>query len=297
VSFTPRIPCHVFTPDWIAEQKRKYAKQPEHARPKRYHFWTSEECQSSRDLIEQWIDPLSPESRQLLITRLRTPKHFEQTYNELAVGDSLRKMGHSVEYEVDLQGLTPDWFVSPTGTASSFVVEVVSSKPPQERARCDDGWEGLRLRFEELTGDAFLHLQPPFDVLGDEPVASPSGHRQKQMVQAVKKWLETAPSDGAELSIDGIAILLGGRNPDRDHVSCAIGCMPFRVDLDPLRKSVKEKAKKYRKVVQALQLPFVVCVIPDFDSGRGLDDLQSAVLGTERCRLWKGRTRLANPRP
>jgi hypothetical protein len=76
--------------------------------------------------------------------------------------------------------------------------------------------------------------------------------------------------------------------PTLDHVSCGIACIPFCVDAAPLRKSVKEKAAKYRNVVHTLRLPFVVSIIPDFRTGRGLDDLEEAVLGQQRCRLWKG---------
>src|SRR6266446_3236375 len=100
----------VFDPEWIAKQKSKYGPLPDYERPKPYWFWTSDESQGLRDLIEQWVDPLQTADRQKIISRLRQPKLFEQTRNELAVGDSLRRMGHTIEYEAELQGLTPDWF-------------------------------------------------------------------------------------------------------------------------------------------------------------------------------------------
>jgi hypothetical protein len=287
VSAPHPVPYHVFTPDWIAEQKRKYGQSPEHARPRLYYFWTSSETEGLRNLIEQWVDFLSPKNRQRVIPRLRATEQLRQTCNELAVGDSLRRMGHAVEYEVELQGLTPDWVVCVAGTGSKFILEVVSSKPPQERERCDDGWDILRRRLEGLSGNAHLCIQPPFNIGDDEPVAPPSEQRQKQIVRNVREWLESAPPDGAEVAIDGVVIGLVCRIPNLDHVTCGTGCMPFCVDAAPLKESVKDKAKKYREIVRALQLPFVVCVIPDFSTGRGLDDLQSAVLGEQRCRLWR----------
>ena len=280
--------CHVFTPDWIAEQKRKYDQLPDHARPKLYYFWTSEEAQGLRNLVEQSVDRLPPESRQRVIPRLRTTEQFTQTRNELAVGDSLRRMGHAVEYEVELQGLTPDWLVHVAGTGTRFILEVVSSQPPQERERCDDGWDTLRRRLEGLSGDAHLSMQPPFDIEEFKPVAPPPDRRQKQIVQEVEQWLKGAIPDEAELTIDGIVFAFVCRIPSLDHVTCGMSCTPFCVDSAPLKESLKEKASKYRELVQSAQLPFVVCAIPEFSTGRGLDDLQSAALGEERCRLWRG---------
>jgi hypothetical protein len=196
-------------------------------------------------------------------------------------------MGHEVEYEVDLEGLTPDWLVSSAGRGPQFVVEVVSSKPPVQRERYDDGWDELRRRVEGVVGNTVLYIQPPFPVEDEEPVAPPSAQRQKQIVRRVREWLDTAPLEGTTVSIDEIVIHLMERDRNLTHVSCGIGYMPFCVDAAPLKESVKEKAKTYRKVVQARRLPFVVCIVPDFDSGRGLDDLESAVLGEERCHLVK----------
>jgi hypothetical protein len=59
--------------------------------------------------------------------------------------------------------------------------------------------------------------------------------------------------------------------------------MPFWVDPDPLRESVRDKARKYRELVQHAQLPLVVCVVPDFMTARGLDEVHEAVLGKEQC--------------
>jgi hypothetical protein len=278
-------PCHVFTPEWVAEQKRKYGTKAEYARPSMYHFWTSEECQAKRAVIEQWVDLLPPEKRRLVIPKLRTTEQVKQTYNELAVADSLRRMGHKVEYEVDLLGLTPDWFVRPAGTGPEFVVEVLSSKPPRERERCDAGWDLFRRRLQSLSGDALLYIQPSFDGGDNKTVTPPPDQRQKGIVRAVQKWLETNPLDGQGWTVDGMVIWFVGRNPDLDHVVCGTGCMSFWIDGDPLREAIKEKAGKYREVSQTTRLPFVVCVVPDFASGRGLDELKEAVLGKERCRL------------
>jgi hypothetical protein len=278
----------VFAPEWVAEQVRKYGNRPDHARPTLYAFWTSDEDRPRREIIERWVDLLPPASRQRLIPRLRTPEQFEQACNELAVGDSLRRIGHAVEYEVEIDGLTPDWVVHPRGAGPAFILEVLSSRPPEERERHDEGWDVLRRRLESLPSNAFLYIQPPFYAGGDKPVAPPSGTRQKQIARYVEQWLGSGPVPGEGYEIDGIVIRFVGRNPDRAGVACGLACLPYWVDGNPLRDAVKEKAEKYRKVSESARLPLVVCVIPDFRSGRGLDELQKAVLGELRCRWTQG---------
>jgi hypothetical protein len=63
--------------------------------------------------------------------------------------------------------------------------------------------------------------------------------------------------------------------------------MPYVVNSEPMRVSVKEKASKYRELLQSYQLPLVVCVIPDFSSGRGLEELESAVFGERFYRFFR----------
>lgn len=89
----------VFAPDWVERQKRRYSQSPAHARPKLYGLWVEDRLQSFRDRIEGWVAPLSPEERADVIPRLRDPGNFQQTYNELAVGDSLRAAGLQLAYE------------------------------------------------------------------------------------------------------------------------------------------------------------------------------------------------------
>jgi hypothetical protein len=192
------VPCRVFTPDWVAEQQRKYGGRPAHARPKFYHLWTSDELWYRRELIEKWVDELlSPTNRDRVIPKLRAAEQFLEAYNELAVGYSLRQMGHGVQYEVEWiigsNKLTPDWLVSPgNGGQQQFITEVVSSMPPEERERCDDSWDSFRRRLEDIPVNAFVSLQPCFYDGSAEPVAPPPGSRQKRSFAPCRhSWIRT----------------------------------------------------------------------------------------------------------
>jgi hypothetical protein len=83
---------------------------------------------------------------------------------------------------------------------------------------------------------------------------------------------------------DGIVIRFLGTQPGLQKVECGVSCLPFWVDGAPLKEAVREKIQKYRGIVQAQRLPFVVCVVPDFETAREFPDLETAVLGDLHCR-------------
>ena len=276
----------VFAQDWIESQRQKFDNRPKYEHPKGYQFLTSDECQPYRDRVEEWVESLvSPKRRKGIIQRLRSPRFFHDAYNELGVGDSLRRLGYSVEYEADIQGLTPDWFVHGGQSRSRFIVEVLTSNPPENRERCDAGWDRLAKRLEELPGDALVMLEPRVEPLDDDPAPPPTEEQQKEVVRKVRDWLEADHHEYEELETEQCVVIFFDRTKPRRHVSCSVGGVPFIIDAAPLRKAVIEKARKYQDVVQTLTIPFVVCIVPVWESGREFNELQTAALGAEYARI------------
>jgi hypothetical protein len=244
-----------------------------------YWFWTSEEARSLREVIEQWVDLLPACKRARVVGRLRTPELLNEAYAELAVGESLRRMGYAVEYETEIDGDTADWLVHPPGPSSGFLLEVLSSRPPEDRERNDEGWALLSKRLETVAGGALLAIQPPFG--WDRPVPPPSGDRQKQIVRNVREWVQVGPAVGDKFRIDDITVSFLGTSP-RGLTSCATFFQPFSPDTEPLRGAIRHKVRKYGGASLSVRLSFVVCVVPDFFSGRGLGALEDCVLGALR---------------
>ena len=70
-------------------------------------------------------------------------------------------------------------------------------------------------------------------------------------------------------------------------VKCSPGAVPFWVDGELLKDKIKEKASKYRTLTQSMQVPLVVGVVPDFRTGRGMNEVREAALGTIQRELRK----------
>jgi hypothetical protein len=285
VPISSATPCRVFPPEWVAKLKAKYQGRSRQIYPKNYFLFTADELQPDRDQIERWVDLLPEKKHANLIGRLREPDLLNEAFNELAVGDSLRRMGHEVEYEPEIGALTPDWFVRPRNSTQPFIVEVVSSQPPKERERRDDGWERLRLRFqEELTGNSHISVQPPFS-FEDGFADLPSEKQQKGIVRKIQEWINSDPPEGAQVSVNDIEFHFVGTRHDATGVYCGMGITPFTVDVSSLRRSVRVKASKYKLVGEEHHLPFLVTVILDFSTGRDIRDLKEVAFGTEGRRI------------
>jgi len=273
-------PPRVFTPDWVERQKQRYSNSPAHSRPHLYGLWVEERAQSLRDRIEAWVAPLTSEEQAEVIPRLRDGNQFQQAYNELAVGDSLRSRGLQLAYEPELNGQTPDWLVCHAENNFRFILEILSSNPSEDRVSRDNEWDRFRLRLEALPGDALLYLQQP-DPDDDAEMVSgaPTVARQKQIVRDVGRWLQSGPVEGAKFPVDGMTISYLGSGRPGMGVKCSPGIVAFWVDGEPLKEAIKEKASKYRTLTESMQVPLVVGVVPDFRTGRGMDEVSEAALG------------------
>lgn len=273
----------VFPPEWVADKRQRYDCCPPYARPKLYDLWTADWLKAERDRIEQWAAPLANHELDEVIPRLRDANLFRETYNELAVGASLRSQGWLLEYEPELYGLTPDWLARRAAGQERLVVEIVSSNPPKESEACLDGWMRLRGRLQGLPVNAHLSLQIHGNRGDDEVVSTPPPDSEhKRVAGEVRKWLEAGPAVREARSFGPLTVEYLGPYSTTDRVACSIAMIPFAVDSDPLRNSIREKACKYRRPVLRCAVPLVVVVVPEFTTGRGMDEVSEVALGTER---------------
>jgi hypothetical protein len=275
----------VFAPDWVEQKRRRFERLPIYSRPRFYGLWTRPDLQPQRDRIERLFANLVPEQkRQNVASKLRDPDQYEHVRNELVVGESLRQLGHDAVYEPEICGLTPDWRVRVSDDDQEFVLEVLSSNPPEWRDQCNEAWQRFHLRLEGIPLGAALYVQPPFNDDRFSYLEPPSESRQKQIAHRVRRWLESRPKLSEFIYLDGITITMLAWT-DTDSVCCGGGMVPFVVQAEPLRIAIRDKVRRYREMSASTKLPFVVCVIPDFESGRGMDDLYDAAFGMLQCRF------------
>jgi hypothetical protein len=262
----------VFSKEYVQRVKSRYENNREYERPELYFIAVSELAQGFRDEIEEMFASLSTDEQKCAITRLQSIENFTQTYNELAVGCMLKKLGYKVEYDKTIDGLTPDWYVHSQGNKTAFIIEVFTTKYyGNDKLREDLQVKNLEGRLGKITFDAVLTIR-----LDDHTTLNPG--RNKRIVKEIEQWLtQEAPPTGAQYSGDGFTC-------DVERTSCYSNVYPVVVRkgtvVDPkrLKNTIEDKTKKY----QCLEVPIVVGVVTDPILG---GHLRSVLLGTKSARF------------
>jgi len=79
--------------------------------------------QCPQDELEKFVADLPKESQEKIEPMLKG-RNRNSTYHELIVGNMIKRLGYQLEYEKQIGGKTPDWYVHPMDEIPAFIVEV-----------------------------------------------------------------------------------------------------------------------------------------------------------------------------
>ena len=268
----------VFTKEWVKQIHDRYNHRPEGSRPFLYSVATDNECKPLRAEIEKFVANLPQSTQGKVISRLRSPYSFIQTYHELVVGDLLIRRDYDIEYEKTIKGLTPDWYVQPKDQIPSFIVEVFTDNISNARASKLRQVDDLHRRLNQI----------PIGVANDEDYEKKLILNQKLNKNIAKKvalWLTNGkPPAGAELSIEGTIFKVLHYNNQYSTLQFAGPPEAFWVNPTPLKENLEKKIKRYKDI----NIPLVICVFADFRTGYRFDDIQDVLLGERKTVTTKG---------
>jgi len=222
------------------------------------------------DTIELIPEP----GRSHLIKRLETLRQYLTTFHELAVAAILQSAGLSPEYEVRIDGATPDWMVR---DRAPMLVEVWTRRQPESVRRSDLGWEVLRARLQAIPVPVWLHIVG----LPDPSGSPPSSSQVRSIGSEVKHWLLSTistPAYGDLRESAGYVFRIGGPAPGTRtliHTPTA-GAV---VTTDMILKQIRSKVRKYRYLATKLSQPLVVVLAGETNSAMTLNMLVPALRG------------------
>jgi hypothetical protein len=134
----------LFSPDVVARIERQSDAVPEHFRSALWLHATHPDLGAFRSWLDDQLRNLETAVRQSFLSRLRDEQRYTQALAEIATGYALRQPGYTVEFEPDLNGLTPDLLVTdPSGRR--LIVEIWRRGLPQVVATRNKQW-GLLAR-------------------------------------------------------------------------------------------------------------------------------------------------------
>jgi hypothetical protein len=158
----------VFEDEWLQKLRSRYENSGISA-PPLYRLATDPEYEFVRETIQRWIDKLSEDSQERVVEKIRNPKSFHHTYNELKIASILFKKYSIFEYEQEILGFTPDWIIKNQSNEILLIVEVLtrenSNKDKSLSNRMSELWQkitsikigvGLDLSYGDLFDEKLL---------------------------------------------------------------------------------------------------------------------------------------------
>ncbi len=266
----------VFTDEWSQKLRLRYENSGVSA-PPLYRLATEPKYQSVRDTIQQWIDRLSENSQKKVVEKIRNPKSFHHTYNELKIASILFKKYLIIEYEEEILGLTPDWIVKNQSNEILLIVEVLT----RENSVKD---KSLSKRINELWGRiTSIKIGIGLDLsYGDEFDEKLLDSKLiKQIFRDVKNWLEKKPIVGTRKDFGNFEFRVIHYNDKWKDVQILGPGNSLWVDNLSLKENIEGKIKKYRNLIEYTKVPFIVGVVPDFTTAVSKNTLEDILFGQE----------------
>jgi hypothetical protein len=269
----------VFEEEWI-QQFRKRFDNSSVRKPFLYHVATDPSFDALRTKIESLVALWPEDIRKSLIDKLRNPRHFKNTYNELVVGSHLKALGHEPIYEKSMDGLTPDYYVQEAG-GGEFIVEVFTCNLSDEDVSYVNQVADLGSRIDKIPFGAHVKL-----VINLNEIALDQ-KRNKSISAAVKGWLQTRPAVSSTLELEGVECELLAYS-EFPNVGCMIGsfggdCWGSNAQL---AEAIHEKIKKYKK----LGLRMYIAIVAEQETGLTLEDLVNVLFGSEALQIQMDKT-------
>ncbi|HRI04065.1 MAG TPA: hypothetical protein PLL77_10005 [Pyrinomonadaceae bacterium] len=267
----------LFTDEFIHALKKRYDR-PGTVTPALFNFVTGE-FQELRSDVDRTLNALSEECREKFLLSFTNPDTFQTAYNELAVAGYFAGYGYDIVYEIEIDGLTPDWFITASNGFVLFLEVLSRSTSKEVRAKetqITDLWN--RLKQIEVPACLWIeyedrHAPPPLD----SAVC-------KRVTMDARRWLtsEPKPDKGETLNTNGLVLRVAYYHDRRAHVQVSgPSSGTYTVSTDAVKKGIDAKAKKYDQLCVNNGIPLVVGIAPSFAASIDDEDLTNILYGDE----------------
>lgn len=282
------MPKIVFPDDVILGIIKKYENLPKDQRPFVYRLATSDRYKDDREIIERFATGLSGESLSKFVGNLQSKNNnCTHTYNELMVGEALRKMGYSIVYEPKIDGKTPDWLIIDPKTEKKAVVECFTCNINTNEEKTFKQLNDLARRLNKIRKSVFLGIYYSRSISLDQK-------RNEEISEDVSRWLIEGIKVGDRISYKGLdgtelTIVIEMTDTKLQHVHASPALEYAReIEIEPLRNKIQEKisGSGYAKLLLALKLPLIVAIVFDEETGHDASTLKDAVLGSDITRFY-----------
>jgi hypothetical protein len=276
----PVEPALVFDPPTVASLTRQFIGLPSWARPPVVATATDTGMATHRAWLDERVRQLSKSQQPEFISRLRSPGQYFQSTVELALGVVLSAAGFSVEYGPLLQGQTPDVRATDAEGRQSIFEVWTRSVPSSNTAQLRQ-WGALAQRIAKVCVPVLLAV----DSAERDATDPPSPSEVLVIAKTLARWLRSGDYRTRHVChVAGYHFTVYGQANGTSVEMLPVVPATY-ADSRHVWDAVNEKVKKYRKAVNAAELPFVVVLSGEPRSGLDRGLVESALSGANTLSL------------
>jgi hypothetical protein len=251
-----------FTPESVAAIEKRCAMLAPHERPILWRHAALPEHEQLRSWLDNQLRRLDATTAREFAARLRDSRRYTQALAELATGYVLRQPGYGVEFAPRLGQLTPDLIVTEPG-GQRLIVEVWRRGQSQATVRRNAGWDELARQVRRIPLPVAIHVHSAARTVVEPPDAA--GRRSVE--RGLRAWLGPGGVPAtSSIEIEGLEFrVVGTTNTGRAEI------LPVQASATTDRKDIVEaiekKVGRYRRLAEEMDLPLVVVLSADPDTG------------------------------
>lgn len=209
------------------------------------------------------------------LTRQQKQVDFLAQITEVQFGIFLESIASSLSYENAYDRFTPDWTMVANG--QTIIAEVMRLNPSFKDQLLLDFDESLSLALQEIEIACCVNLE----YLSEQ--IDIGGIDLKQTKSLLENWLLAQPMPGCSITLfQSLEFTLVVYSKVVNHVCLMVGGEGINSNYNRLRgnnSALLTKAQKYSEIIHRYELPYILCVYLDFNTGFRELDLYQALYG------------------
>lgn len=266
----------VFDEAFAAHLEQKWSGKPRRALPSFWLIATDDARAHQRAWINGAAARLPEPGRSEMVRNLRNDRQFLSAHSELAVAALLQREALVPEYERDLGGVTPDFYLPVLGSRAA-IVEVHTRFRPTEKRLAVTAWEELRDRVGDIGAPFTVGLERS----GLDTAPPPSSRTAKEIANHLRRQLaRTSTQIGDVIEVAGYRIRVIGPSPGV-RAQFAVPQGGGWIDTDVIRQVITEKVRRYKHAADEFDAALLVVLAAESLAPLDLDMIDNALAGRQ----------------
>ena len=223
----------------------------------------------NNDNIKDWLQKIGPTNSDKIKRKLESKNsnddlNFHAVIDELSIGAFLAEF-ESVEYDSNINGKTPDWFIQNTNT----IIEVRGINMIERDLIRDIFESRLKELIQKIRGEYSVSIE--YDSESDASFFNKFCF--EDFINKFSNWFSENSFTDKVFCYKEVRITILEQDSELQFLEVGIGNLNLiHIDKRKLKNIIDEKLNNYQKIVETGNREFIIAIVSDVKNGhRGID--------------------------